>query len=201
MSTLKCSSVNAGARVSSSPPTSMALDGQLGGIQNCREDKHLLVSVSFQKGLTKEREGATLSVGSTISWTEVLHWITWMESVGGGELSTSIQLSASSLHCNITVYTPTALPFSPWWTVPSQTVSQKKHFLCFFPARHLVIALRKVTNTAFSGWVSLPSCLLCLPVLTLLSSSYRIFSSVPFHETQSKMIPLKKMFSHQLLIK
>lgn len=161
----------------------------------------LCLWVSFQKGLTKEREGATLSVGSTISWTEVLHWITWMESVGGGELSTSVQLSASSLRCNITVYTPTALPFSPWWTVPSQTVSQKKHFLWFVPARHLVIALRKVTNTAFSGWVSLPSCLLCLPVLNLLSSSYRIFSSVPFHETQSKMIPFKKMFSHQLLIK
>lgn len=54
MSTLKCSSVNAGARVSSSPPTSMALDGQLDGIQNCREDKHLLVSVSeFPERLNK----------------------------------------------------------------------------------------------------------------------------------------------------
>ena len=67
MSTLKCSSVNEGTRVSSSPPTSMALDGQLDGIQNCREDKHLHVSVSEFPERRNKGEGATLSMGSTIS--------------------------------------------------------------------------------------------------------------------------------------
>lgn len=66
MSTLKCSSVNAGTRVPSSLPVSMALDGQLDGVQNCREDKHRDVSVSeFPERLNKG-EGATLSVSSTI---------------------------------------------------------------------------------------------------------------------------------------